>query len=166
MLEPLSPELEDTAPPTERASAPTSDLVCEVCSKPLVYAGRGRKPRYCDDHKPKRGAVSSGSANTANARKAGQAADILANANKIVGFGAMALSMTDTASVIAEQNDSFRSMAYDALLMDQKLCNMILSAGGKSGAAALVLAYVMLGASVAPTAVMEIRTLRAEREAE
>jgi hypothetical protein len=24
---------------------------CEICSKPLTYGGRGRKPRFCDDHK-------------------------------------------------------------------------------------------------------------------
>lgn len=28
------------------------DLACEVCGIELHYAGRGRKPRYCADHKP------------------------------------------------------------------------------------------------------------------
>lgn len=26
-------------------------LECETCGKPLTYGGRGRKPRFCDEHK-------------------------------------------------------------------------------------------------------------------
>lgn len=32
--------------------AGTSEYLCEVCGKALVYSGRGRHPRFCDDHKP------------------------------------------------------------------------------------------------------------------
>jgi hypothetical protein len=34
------------------SSSSDSELVCEVCGVPLVYAGRGRKPKFCEDHKP------------------------------------------------------------------------------------------------------------------
>lgn len=37
----------------------TSGLSCEVCGAPLSYGGRGRKPRFCDEHKPRRGSASS-----------------------------------------------------------------------------------------------------------
>ncbi len=30
-------------------------LACEVCGTPLSYAGKGRKPRFCAEHKPGRG---------------------------------------------------------------------------------------------------------------
>ena len=29
----------------------TADLSCEFCGTGLIYAGRGAKPRFCDDHK-------------------------------------------------------------------------------------------------------------------
>lgn len=29
-------------------------LTCGTCAAPLTYAGKGRKPRFCDDHKPNR----------------------------------------------------------------------------------------------------------------
>jgi hypothetical protein len=30
---------------------PADDLTCEECGTPLTYAGRGRKPRYCAEHR-------------------------------------------------------------------------------------------------------------------
>jgi hypothetical protein len=35
-----------------------SDYQCEVCATPLTYGGRGRKPRFCAEHKPKGSAAS------------------------------------------------------------------------------------------------------------
>lgn len=45
-----APPLDFGAPP---ADVPPSDdsLACEVCGTPLVYAGRGRKPKRCEEHK-------------------------------------------------------------------------------------------------------------------
>lgn len=34
------------------------DFACEECGAPLTYAGRGRKPRFCDEHKPGRSSSS------------------------------------------------------------------------------------------------------------
>lgn len=49
-------EVEDTEgevpPPSPSVSDNDSDLRCIECGKELVYAGRGRKPKYCEDHKP------------------------------------------------------------------------------------------------------------------
>lgn len=38
---------------------PSSDYQCVVCGTDLVYSGRGRKPKYCDEHKPSRSKVTS-----------------------------------------------------------------------------------------------------------
>lgn len=35
---------------------PAHDLTCVVCGAPLDYSGHGRKPKYCDEHRPTRGA--------------------------------------------------------------------------------------------------------------
>lgn len=36
-------------------SADGPRFTCEVCDVPLVYSGRGRHPKYCDEHKPTAG---------------------------------------------------------------------------------------------------------------
>lgn len=38
----------------------STDLACEVCGTPLVYAGTGRKPKRCDEHKRSGKASSAG----------------------------------------------------------------------------------------------------------
>jgi hypothetical protein len=48
-------------------------------------------------------------------------------------------------------------MAREALATDPALCKKILSAGATSGKAGLVMAYVMLGATVVPTMRSEYR---------
>lgn len=68
------PVMDDTV--NDESSNPTAfgELECQVCGKALIYAGRGRKPRFCEDHKPK-GAKSSGSTN----RSKGVPIDTLVN---------------------------------------------------------------------------------------
>lgn len=41
-------------PPVGESTDPT----CETCNAPLYYGGRGRRPRFCDEHKPTRTATS------------------------------------------------------------------------------------------------------------
>jgi len=48
----IRPESADVAP--EPASESSGELQCQVCGKPLTYAGRGRKPKFCDDHRASR----------------------------------------------------------------------------------------------------------------
>lgn len=48
---------DDIPPPNDGASTVTdngssSRFSCEVCSLPLTYAGKGRYPRFCAEHKP------------------------------------------------------------------------------------------------------------------
>lgn len=51
---------------------PSAGPACEVCGKELPYSGRGRKPRFCQDHKTRTSATrgeSSGSARSTAADK-------------------------------------------------------------------------------------------------
>ena len=41
---------EPDAPPAD-ATEPSFDYSCEMCGTELVYGGRGRKPRFCAEHK-------------------------------------------------------------------------------------------------------------------
>jgi hypothetical protein len=140
---------------------------CEVCGREAgPYAGRGRKPKRCPEHK--RGSSSSSAPKTKgnNAVLAGQAADNLAQLNNILAFGSMAVGMNATASAIASANDGFRSAAYEALVTDPALCRSILRAGKSGGKVALAMAYMMFGVNVIPVAKMELDEKRAQRVTE
>ncbi len=50
--------LEDGIDNEDQITTPgAAGLTCETCGLPLHYGGRGRKPRFCDEHKPNRKAV-------------------------------------------------------------------------------------------------------------
>lgn len=100
----------------------------------------------------------------ASEKSARNAAGLLARANGMLGFALMSLGMPLTATQLIESNDQFENMAYESLLTDPALCRKILSAGATSGKTGLTLAYAMLGASVAPTALGEIKARRKESE--
>jgi len=146
--------------PDEPPVAPP-EYACEVCGKPLEYSGRGRKPKYCEDHKGGRSkAGSTPRKSTAKAdATAKQAAAALAQLNALIGMGLMAApkpwGMPETASALAERNDAFEESAYQALLTDPKLAAMIVRGGATSGKVALVIAYGMLGFGIYPTAQKE-----------
>jgi len=98
----------------------------------------------------------------ASEQQAATAAALLAKMNLLIGAGLGMLGLPMTAASLAEANESFESMAREALLTDPALCRKILSAGATSGKTALVMAYGMLGASVAPAAFVEFKTRRNE----
>jgi hypothetical protein len=54
----------DTSPDNRGYDPPASsgsDFRCQVCGTgPLYYAGKGRHPKYCDEHKPKGSTTSKG----------------------------------------------------------------------------------------------------------
>ncbi len=152
----VTPELSDVEYP------------CTVCGREAgPYAGRGRKPTKCPDHKPGNGASRSGVKSTgSNKVLAGQAADALATLNGVLAMGAMAVGFNATAGAIAGSNDMFRDQAYEALVTDPALCKLILKGGATGGKMALVLAYVMLGVNVAPVAKMEYDAKKLEKEGE
>lgn len=63
--------------PQARGSSQTAgprEFTCEVCSVPIHYGGRGRHPRYCDDHKPGRSTSMSSGTGTRKRGK-GKASD-------------------------------------------------------------------------------------------
>lgn len=99
-------------------------------------------------------------------RSAQTAASLLARMNGLVGISLTVFGMPATAMSLAEANDQFETMAYEALRSDPELCRKILAAGATSGKAGLVMAYGMLGVSIAPAALTEIREKRATRDAE
>ena len=151
-------------PGTDKPPPSSHELHCEVCGKELSYSGKGRKPKYCDEHKRSSSSSSNtGTKKNSNAQLAAQAADALVSVNSLVVMGLMFAQFGDTASEISKREDAFREQAYQALLTDPALCKSILRAGQTSGKISLLIAYGMLGASVAPTAMVEVNEKRDAR---
>jgi hypothetical protein len=149
----------DTTPEVSDVEYP-----CRTCGKESgPYGGRGPKPRYCMDHK--KGTRSpKAKVSGAPANLAGQATGVLVQLNGMLAMGTMALGLFETSSAIAAANPTFEEQAYQALLTDPELCKLILKGGVKSAKVSLGLAYIGMGVSVAPTAAMELKTRKAERD--
>lgn len=152
---------EDVSPPTSH------EYSCEVCGVELRYGGRGRKPKYCDDHKRQSGAASgkvSRSTSGKASQLAAQATEALAQINSLSAIGLLMAGMPLTSAALAQCDATFREQAYAALLTQPDLCKTILKAGTTSGLAALVMAYAALGVSVLPVGISEYRQRRAAAE--
>lgn len=136
-------------------------LACQVCGKGLTYAGRGRKPKFCDEHKSNKSGTGTTrkSSVTGNERLANQATEALVQLNRMTGLGLRLIGMPHTGEMIAFCEEGFREQAYAALLTDPALCKQLLSVGGFSGKTALIIAYGMMGAQMAPVANHEIRQM-------
>ena len=60
---------------------------CEVCNTGLVYGGRGRHPRFCDEHKPGRSSTGSGKGSGRQTKSLKAIEDSLAGVYTFVGMG-------------------------------------------------------------------------------
>lgn len=85
------------------------ELVCQVCGIPLVYAGRGRKPKFCDEHRTSSARTSGGKARQSSG-KASAANRIvqegIADNVRLVGTG-VGMAMPTTGYVLVEDSDVF-----------------------------------------------------------
>lgn len=153
----------------ERPPSEDERLHCAVCGVELEYAGTGRKPTKCDEHKNTRNrpgkpaAASSASSASGNERLAERAADVLCQLNDFAAVGLMVAKLHGTAGALADRAEVFREQAVSALVTDPALCRMILRGGATSGKVMLFAAYASLLMGVAPVAVEELRDIRAER---
>ena len=148
----------DTTPPLDAPEYP-----CEKCGKEAgPYGGRGRKPRFCAEHKKSGPSTSSGKPKSTgkNLVLAAQAADTLAQYNDLVGLVARLADWELTAEQIDNANPVFKEKAYAALITDPDLAASIVRTGGISGKAALIISYGMFAASVAPVAMLEAKVKR------
>lgn len=166
------PIFSDEKVPRDEPAVTGPEFSCETCGKELTYAGRGRKPKYCEEHRKGGNSGGKGKRVTGlgqNAQLAAQAAEALIQVNGLLSIGLMLAQMPVTAETLKTAEDGFREQAYNALLTDPALCKTILKGGTTSGKVSLLIAYGMLGAAVAPVGVMEFRqrqeTRRVAKEA-
>lgn len=157
------PIAEDEKPPISGEF----EYACQQCGKEITYGGRGRKPKYCDDHKKSTGTRRNVNIPTgSNDKLAATAVDVLQQGNNFGAVVFMLFQMNRSASSLASREEAFRIQAYEALKSDPALCHTILKGGATSGKIMLLLAYVTLGLSVAPTAIEELKEKREARIAQ
>ena len=150
-------------PPPDDVPPSDFEYACQTCGVELVYSGRGRHPKYCDEHKGK-SSTGTARANTGSGNLAKQAAGVLEETNALIAGAMMLLPMPynllDTGMALATANETFVIRAEKALASNPKLCKFILKGGALSGQLALVAAYGVLVGSVLPTAIQELRENR------
>lgn len=160
---PVVPLAEDAPPLFDNEP----EFTCQMCGIALEYGGRGRKPKYCDAHRRRSASTGTRSATAgSNDKLAAMAVDVLCQGNAAITVGLMLVRLNQTASELATRDDAFRAQAYEALKLDPALCKVILKGGASSGKVALMIAYAMMLASVAPTFISEMKERRATERAD
>lgn len=110
---------------------------------------------------PPKAARPKGAQRTSNETLAASALEVLVGFNTAISMGLMAMMMPQSALGVSSYEPTFREQAYAALLTDPGLCNRILKMASTSGTMGLVLAYVGMGLTVAPTAMSEKNNMKA-----
>ena len=170
---------EDVAVEVPADAAPETDAEGRYCKEAgcgnevFRNGTRGRWPNFCDEHKkgvrnPVTGETAAPRRSKSNPAQAKQAADVLAQMNDLVAVGLMTVSaipaipfnLMTTASAIAGANDGFRIAAEEALATDAALCRSILRVGKAGGRAALAIAYISFGVSLAPAVMADVAAMR------
>ena len=158
-------EIPADALPRDEAPPSAFEYACQTCGKELHYGGRGRKPKFCDEHK-KGGSSNTVSRKGGNVQLATQAADALVQLNSLCAMGLMLAHLPETAGALASTEEGFRQQAINSLITDPALCKTILKAGTTSGKVSLLIAYAMLASAVVPVAVVEVKEAQALKAAD
>jgi hypothetical protein len=141
------------------------EYACQVCGKELTYGGRGRKPKYCDEHKKSSSSTGTRTPRVTgnNAALAAQATEALCSIDGMMALGARLVGFAETATVIEEADDTFRLRVHTALLNSPDTARRILRYGSKAGDSALFIAIGLHIATIAPVFMTEAKEKKAER---
>jgi hypothetical protein len=124
----------------------SDDPQCVVCGIPLSYGGRGRKPKYCDEHKKQPANSTPG-----RSRATGDVEAALAAMDTLYAGVTMVMMMlnTEAAQTFAAGIDAAQVQNRMAFTNDVKLTKSITRGAAKGGKGVFVATQVML---VAPAA--------------
>ena len=128
---------------------------CEQCGREAgPYGGRGRKPRFCSDHKKQSSQPKASAKNTNLARNAAQT---LGGYNALLALGTNMLQLPRTANAINNGNDIFIPMAEQALATDPLLAAKIATNGAMPAWIHLCAAYCLFAVGVTPVLKNELQ---------
>ncbi len=160
-------EFKDADIPADEATETVTDsgLYCETCGKPIPYAGRGRKPRYCDEHR--KGTRASTNMRTPRASgSVDQAVGTLDNIYATLTAGFMMFGLNDSASSLAGSREYLASQNKMFLDKDPALVKAINKAGAAGGRVGFFAVQIMTLGPVIGLAMTEIRARRSATEPE
>ena len=144
----------------------SDSLTCETCGVPIEYAGRGRKPRFCAEHR-KGGAASTASGTGAGrgsaTAAATRAAETLDDAYNGLSMLLLMFGLTDAASDLSASLPALKERNRRFLAADPKLAKAIAKFGEGGGRAAFIASNVMVLAPVGMTVGREIAARLAAR---
>jgi hypothetical protein len=142
-------EIEETTPAefNEYVEIPSMDsgLACETCGIPLVYSGRGRKPKFCNEHKKQ---TSSNTSEPRTSRKGNSTDVLIANINDLYLTAGTALTMakgTAYDGMVIAQNASQLAESWRGLIdRDPKIRKFWEKAFTATGYGALIAAHMVV----------------------
>lgn len=119
---------------------------CETCGVVLHYSGRGRKPRFCDEHKPQSHKAGEGKTRRSGSTKADKEAQELATAYlRGLKKAAAYVSLVEPfdAFVIMAASDSNAQLFQGVISSNDKLRSYLSATQGSGGIVAYVLSTVV-----------------------
>jgi len=120
------------------------DLECEVCGIPLAYGGRGRKPKYCAEHKPTPGNSTGAKSPRKNANVDSLVTSI-ESMYMMVGTGLTMVPTTNTDGMIVASNAHDLAESWRPLLeRDAKVRKFWEKTFTVSGYGTLLAAHLMV----------------------
>lgn len=154
----------ETVPTPEEATVP--ELSCETCGKPLVYGGRGRKPRFCDEHK------SSRTASNISTRKSSAKGDVAAALSALdmmydlLSMGLLVVGAHGAAELFGQSREQLNAKNESYLSNDAALAKSLAKLGRTGGRYAFATAQVATVGPVLILAAGEVTQRRREAEAQ
>lgn len=110
----------DDVPESGNPRPTSSDLRCLTCNIPLTYGGRGRKPKYCDDHKQTTHNAGGGGGRTPNKALVDRAVSQLELAYQLSGSGLVFIAPV-SGQVIARESTKLAESWRPMLESNKKL---------------------------------------------
>lgn len=141
----MSIDFEDVTIPDDVSdvAGESTDLACEVCGRPLTYSGKGRKPKFCDEHKRGTSSASTGNATVRRSNKDVESAlATMDNIYDLLFFGFGMVSET-AASMWLPRRAQLQQQNRQLFISDPGLCRRVNALGAKGGTGAFIGAHAM-----------------------
>jgi hypothetical protein len=140
----------------------TYEYACEVCGVELFYSGRGRKPRFCEEHKKKGSTSTRKKVGVKNEQLAAQATELIVGITDVMQVGCILISYIETATTISDAQPRLREQVYAALLSNPARAQSIINLLGKSADAGLIVALGSFALTCGAAGFNEFRNNRDE----
>jgi hypothetical protein len=142
--------------PTDDPIADAPEFACEVCGKELTYAGRGRKPRFCEEHRKGGASKIGASARRGGSKDVEAACAALDSWYSMLTMGLMLGRAPQSANLLAESTETLKEKNRTYLAQAPALAKRIADMGKTSATYGFFSAQAMVLLPVAILATGEL----------